>query len=67
VGDEVRVTVIATGFDGDARDEAFMPREDPRPASRQSEPRSEPVRLGREEKREFALPDDALEVPDFLK
>jgi cell division protein FtsZ len=67
VGDEVRVTVIATGFDGEARDDAFMPREDPRPAARRSEPRSEPVRLGQEEKREFQLPDDALEVPDFLK
>jgi cell division protein FtsZ len=67
VGDEVRVTVIATGFDGEVRDDAFMPREDPRPAARRSEPRSEPVRLGPEEKREFELPDDALEVPDFLK
>jgi cell division protein FtsZ len=67
VGDEVRVTVIATGFDGEVRDDAFMPREDPRPAARRSEPRSEPVRLGAEEKREFELPDDALEVPDFLK
>jgi cell division GTPase FtsZ len=70
VGDAVRVTVIATGFDDSAaaRAESYSPREEPRPrpAARPAETR-EPVRLEREDREQFSLPDEALDIPDFLK
>jgi cell division protein FtsZ len=70
-GDAIRVTVIATGFEeASSRSEAYSPREDPRPistrTSRPSETR-EPVKLQREDKEDFEIPDDALDIPDFLK
>lgn len=78
-GDAVRVTVIATGFDdaapgrgeGSVRGDSYRPREDPAPRSSEQAPRApeprEPVRLEREDKEQFSIPDDALDIPDFLK
>ncbi len=72
-GDAIRVTVIATGFeDTSSRPELYSPREDPRPTpsspstSRSSDPR-DPVKLQREDRENFEIPDDALDIPDFLK
>ena len=70
MGDHIRVTVVATGFD---RKPAPMPRRplgDDRPVS---EPRSEG--LSAFSTREFEIPaptafdvdDDAIDVPSFLK
>jgi cell division protein FtsZ len=70
-GDHVRVTVIATGFDG------AVPVERPeerRAVTTAANGRTESglaarpdLSLGREERESFRVPDDALEVPDFLK
>ena len=72
MGDEIRVTVIATGFDkkpdtpdrGAGRIFERRPRE-----SAPSTPSAEsagPI-LRREERESFSIPDDALEVPSFLR
>lgn len=71
-GDAIRVTVVATGFEqtGISRQESYSPREDPRPAApRSAEPKEQrdPPRLKREEREQFEIPDDALDIPDFLK
>jgi cell division protein FtsZ len=60
MGDEVRVTVIATGFDGRYRRER---RE--RPEERGARPR-EPEREGKPGEG-FEVPPDVLEVPAFLR
>jgi cell division protein FtsZ len=60
LGDEVRVTVIATGFDGRYRRER---RE--RPEERAARPR-EPEREGKPGEG-FEVPPDVLEVPAFLR
>jgi cell division protein FtsZ len=80
-GDTLRVTVIATGFDGaDAAAAAQAPPE-PRFGRRERErerepvsPRRPPVETSRppitldsSERKGFEIPDDALEIPDFLK
>lgn len=57
LGDEVRVTVIATGFDGRYRRER-RERPEERPAERRER---EPVTQG------FEVPADVLEVPAFLR
>jgi cell division protein FtsZ len=83
MGDQLRVTVIATGFDGNQAAEAESPGREQRSAPRYGRDDSLPPRRERSvpaetpaprrialEKRDregFALPDDALEVPDFLK
>ena len=68
VGDHVRVTVIATGFEGEAQTRA-------RPVPSRREAVSSPANgagaarpsLAREDRESFAISDDVLEVPDFLK
>ncbi len=81
LGDELRVTVIATGFDTAhteaqapareervtpryGRDESLPPRERPAPVET---PQPRRITLDKRDRDDFALPDDALEVPDFLK
>ncbi len=79
-GDAIRVTVIATGFDGAdaaAATEATEPRFGRR--EREREPAKAPARrapaeaprpsltLDSSERKDFEIPDDALEIPDFLK
>jgi cell division protein FtsZ len=83
MGDQLRVTVIATGFDGNAAAEEEAPAREQRSAPRYGRDEGLPPRRERSapveapaprrielEKRDregFSLPDDALEVPDFLK
>ncbi len=91
IGDSLRVTVIATGFDGvEAPDDerAAEPRYGRReregaavptaPARRPVPSRAAPTRppaetgrpalaLDQSERQGFEIPDDALEIPDFLK
>ncbi|MCU0308700.1 MAG: cell division protein FtsZ [Thermoleophilia bacterium] len=77
-GDHVRVTVIATGFDGAERGRGHVspPAEEPRrpegarPAVFGREPaRAEPAapEPRREERTSFDMPDDVLEIPSFLR
>ena len=72
------MTVIATGFDG-ARDLGCRVAAALRPARAPREPARTPARpaatpdaarppaLDAEERKEFEISDDALEIPDFLK
>ncbi|MCC6832230.1 MAG: cell division protein FtsZ [Thermoleophilia bacterium] len=68
-GDHIRVTVIATGFDGDGdhpgADAAEEPEASAQPAAASGADR--PTRLDSSERAELEIPDDALEIPDFLK
>ena len=79
-GDTLRVTVIATGFDGsDAPAAAQTPeprfgrrereREREPVAARRQAPDSgrQPLALEQSERKGFEIPDDALDIPDFLK
>jgi cell division protein FtsZ len=79
-GDTLRVTVIATGFDG-----GELPRSEGEPrygrrereaapaasrsAGRREQPAETPrtIALESSERKGFEIPDDALEIPDFLK
>ena len=69
-GDQLRVTVIATGFDGVPEERGVEVRRErdrdrdvaPLPNGRAATPT-----LAREERESFEVPDDALEVPDFLR
>jgi cell division protein FtsZ len=82
MGDQLRVTVIATGFDGGrssearpereqrsapryGRDESLTPRRSRSAAPEPASPRR--ITLEERDREGFSLPDDALEVPDFLK
>jgi cell division protein FtsZ len=60
VGDEVRVTVIATGFGGHRRRRRRPTEPPPLPGDEQEQPRR-----GRDES--FEVSDDALDVPSFLR
>jgi cell division protein FtsZ len=60
VGDEVRVTVIATGFGGHHRRRRRPTEPPPLPGDEQEQPRR-----GRDES--FEVSDDALDVPSFLR
>jgi cell division protein FtsZ len=65
LGDEVRVTVIAAGFDGGAP--AYKPAEPPRKAAQPAEPASPaPTRQTAQATPRRVLFDD-VDVPDFLK
>ena len=78
-GDTLRVTVIATGFDGsDAQSASQAPEprfgrrereREPVAARRPAapEPSRPPLSLEQSERKGFEIPDDALEIPDFLK
>lgn len=73
-GDHLRVTVIATGFSGEPV-EAAVQAPARRAAGRSTkqeepEPAAQPGRslsLGAADRDSFDIPDDALEIPDFLK
>jgi cell division protein FtsZ len=80
-GDNIRVTVIATGFDSEPPEPPPLaePRRSrvsagntPVPSStRRSEPPGngdrQPLTLDKREREEFAIPDEVLDIPDFLK
>ena len=57
LGDEVRVTVIATGFDGPRSSEARPPQK----------AATTPDVFGAEPKPSFEVSDDVLDIPSFLK
>ncbi|HUK77945.1 MAG TPA: cell division protein FtsZ [Thermoleophilia bacterium] len=59
LGDEVRVTVIATGFDGPRSGEARPPA--------QKAATTAPDIFGAEPKPSFEVSDDVLDIPSFLK
>ena len=61
LGDEVRVTVIATGFDRDTTAVAPTSRE-----SAQREPKGTPL-FAEEHKPSFDVDDDVLDIPSFLR
>jgi cell division protein FtsZ len=60
LGDEVRVTVIATGFDGPRHAES-------RPVSKAQTRAPAPGIFGAEPKPSFEISDDVLDIPSFLK
>ena len=61
LGDEVRVTVIATGFDGPRSAEA-------RPVQKAQAPAPvAPGVFGAEPRPSFEISDDVLDIPSFLK
>jgi cell division protein FtsZ len=61
LGDEVRVTVIATGFDGPASGEQPARQEVP-----EREPKGTPL-FAEESKPSFDVDDDVLDIPSFLR
>ena len=61
LGDEVRVTVVATGFDRDAAADAPAPRE-----SAEREPKGTPL-FAEEHKPSFDVDNDVLDIPSFLR
>jgi cell division protein FtsZ len=61
LGDEVRVTVIATGFDGPLSNGAPAPRE-----TAEREPKGTPL-FAEEHKPSFEMDDDVLDIPSFLR
>ena len=75
LGEEIRVTVIATGFDsqppsssdrGSRRSSQSPSRDRDRERPSTSSTSGGPA-LGRDERASFEIPDDALEVPSFLR
>ncbi|HLI61604.1 MAG TPA: cell division protein FtsZ [Solirubrobacteraceae bacterium] len=65
LGDEVRVTVIATGFDkSSGTGGAFA--EEPRPTGPTS-PRRRDVRLDERQRSSLEISDDEIDIPSFLK
>jgi cell division protein FtsZ len=76
-GDTLRVTVIATGFDGPHESDLDVPASTtvarkrpaagtPAPSKRSDEVGRQAV-LGAAEKADLEISDDVLEIPDFLK
>jgi len=86
-GDQIRVTVIATGFDSiGAGEDGAAPAAQPAAVTQRGtvpprtapaapaparavapEPRRPSVQLDQRERSELEIPDDALDIPDFLK
>jgi cell division protein FtsZ len=63
MGDGVRVTVIATGFEHPGRLPLFM--EDS--TGRRREPRRRDVSLDERQRKSLEISDDEIDVPSFLK
>jgi cell division protein FtsZ len=64
LADTVRVTVIATGFDGKA---ARLPLFSEDTTGRRREPRRRDVRLDERQRSSLEIPDDEIDIPSFLK
>jgi len=62
LGDEVRVTVVATGFDRDSAADAPPPLRE----SAEREPKGTPL-FSEEHKPSFEVDDDVLDIPSFLR
>jgi cell division protein FtsZ len=67
VGDLVRVTVIATGFDARAREEAGEEQTDDSPRARLDALTRGDARERERGSDSFELPKDVLEIPSFLR
>jgi cell division protein FtsZ len=71
--DEVRVTVIATGFDGGPSAQATVPRFEPaerdreRPARREEPPRRRPPVFDQGQRSSLEIDEEEIDVPPFLK
>ncbi len=63
LGDEVRVTVIATGFDHEAAEQATPPAR----AAHEPSPATSAPLFGKEEKPSLEHEEDILDIPSFLK
>jgi cell division protein FtsZ len=63
LGDEVRVTVIATGFDHEAAQQPAAPAR----AAEEPGPAAEAPLFSKEEKPQFDIGEDVLDIPSFLK
>jgi cell division protein FtsZ len=67
LGDEVRVTVIATGFDKSSGGDSFSsPAAEPRPPEPGS-PRRRDVRMDDRQRSSLEISDDEIDIPSFLK
>jgi cell division protein FtsZ len=66
MGDEVRVTVIGTGFDHGGRSRRRAAREDTRKAAERSTGARRP-QVGKGERDSLEIDDDDLDIPAFLK
>ena len=64
MGDEVRVTVIATGFDHGRAAPAHRARGDPRPRQPR---RDRSPRVGERERSSLEISDDDIDIPPFLR
>jgi cell division protein FtsZ len=65
MADDVRVTVIATGFDGGrGRPRGIARTDEPR---RPSAPRDRSPRVGESERQSLEIPDDEIDIPPFLR
>jgi cell division protein FtsZ len=63
LGDGVRVTVIATGFDGRGGGPMFTDDT----TGRKREPRRRDVRMDDRQRSSLEIPDDQIDIPSFLK
>jgi len=63
LGDGVRVTVIATGFDGPSGGPMFTDDT----TGRRREPRRRDVRMDDRQRSSLEIPDDEIDIPSFLK
>ena len=65
LGDEVRVTVIATGFDkpGGSGSNRVFDLESPRRA----EPRRRDIRMDDRQRSSLEIPDEDIDIPSFLR
>jgi len=63
LGDSVRVTVIATGFEGSSRLPMFT--EDT--TGRRREPRRRDVAMDDRQRSSLEISDDEIDIPSFLK
>ncbi len=65
LGDEVRVTVIATGFDRAEAGARVFDREGVR--SRAPEARRGDIRMDDRQRSSLEIPDDEIDIPSFLR
>ena len=67
LGDEVRVTVIATGFDrGGVRSPLYRPEPTSQRAT-ERKPRDRDVVMDERQRSSLEIPDDEIDIPSFLK
>ena len=67
MADDVRVTVIATGFDGGRGRSRGMTRDRDEPKRSSAPPRDRSPRVGESERKSLEIPDDEIDIPPFLR